>query len=132
MNYPVRIICVVSELSDAGLPLIQAIREYARDSGVIFQTRLYNSLKYSDDRNNITRLPAFHAYIKKAYTKTFFPNTRPIQHINESIEMYLKYKEAKAKRKEFISRVYRHFTNWIGFSKKEVKPPFQSVILDWP
>jgi hypothetical protein len=138
VKYPIRVICIVDEYPDAGSALIQAIRTHVHNSGVIFQTRIYDSRRYSDDRDNITRLPAFHVYIQNSYNRTFYPNTRPLQHVNESVEIYLKNQALKKKRKEYISKIYRRFVNWIktigktGPKRTEKPIPFQGLILDWP
>lgn len=86
--YPVKIVCVVDEYSDTDNVIIEKIREHALKSGAVYQTRLFDSLRISDDRNNVRSLPAFHVYNRKAYIETFYPNTRPIQHINEAIERH--------------------------------------------
>ena len=56
----------------------------------MFITREYDSRKFSNDRDVIQRLPAFHVHINKAYNRTFYPNTRPLDHINECIELYIR------------------------------------------
>jgi len=104
--YPIKIVCVVDEYNETATPLIQAIRDYALEKGVIFQTRIYDSSKRSEERLYIERLPAFQAYNKKAYLKTFYPNTRPIQHIDELIhEQMVKEERRNMKRFPKLSSV---------------------------
>jgi len=101
IQYPIKIYCIVDDLSDASRDtLIRKIKEHALQSKVIFTTRLYDSTKYSNDRDVITRLPAFHVYIKKGYNRTFYANTRPLDHINECVALYLKSEEERAERRE--------------------------------
>jgi hypothetical protein len=101
IQYPIKIYCIVDDLSDASRDtLIRQIKEHALQSKVIFTTRLYDSTKYSNDRDVITRLPAFHVYIKKGYNRTFYANTRPLDHINECVGLYLKSEEERAERRE--------------------------------
>jgi hypothetical protein len=95
VRYPIRIYCIVRDLSDTRDELIQEIREHTQNSGAMFMTRIYDSKKFSEDCNFIERLPAFHVYRNYSYIKTFYPNTRPLQHINESIDAYIQKLETK-------------------------------------
>jgi hypothetical protein len=114
IKYPVKIYCIVDDLSDASRDrLLRDIKTHTIHSGAIFITREYDSMKFSNDRDVIQRLPAFHAYINKSYNRTFYANTRPLQHINECIDIYLKGEELKAKRKERWRNLYMSFKNWI-------------------
>jgi len=99
VQYPIKIYCIVDDLSDASRDtLIRKIKEHALQSNLIFTTRLYDSRKYSNDRDVITRLPAFHVYIHKGYNRTFYVNTRPLDHINECVALYLKQEDEKIQR----------------------------------
>jgi hypothetical protein len=98
--YPIKIYCIVDDLSDASRnTLIRKIKDHALQSKVIFTTRLYDSTKYSNDRDVITRLPAFHVHIRNIYNRTFYANTRPLDHINECIALYLKSEDEKIQRR---------------------------------
>ena len=87
--YPIKIVCIVDDYSEASTPLIQSIRDHTLARGAIFQTRIYDSRKRSEDRDYVQRLPAFHIYEKKSYIETFYPNTRPLQHVDEAVESYV-------------------------------------------
>ena len=114
IKYPVKIYCIVDDLSDASRDiLLRDIRAHAINSGVIFTTREYDSRKFSNDRDVIERLPAFHAYVNKAYNRTFYPNTRPLDHINECIKICINVEELKARRKEKWRKMYESFKNFI-------------------
>ena len=97
---PIIVYCVVYDYSDYNDPTIHAIHEHCLNTNVLFKTRRYSSQKFSTDRNYISSLPAFHIYINKAYQETFYPNTRPIQHIDECIQEYTRLQEAKNQRRE--------------------------------
>jgi len=54
IQYPIKIYCIVDDLSDASRDtLIRQIKEHAFQSKVIFSTRVYDSTKYSNDRDII-------------------------------------------------------------------------------
>jgi hypothetical protein len=98
---PIRIICIIDNYSDVrNNPIIEEIREHAHAQGASFHMRLYNSRKKSEDRDYVERLPAFHAYVKRAYVNTFYPNTEPIQRIDETIQNYVKEVVDRRKRVE--------------------------------
>lgn len=114
IKYPVKIYCIVDDLSDASRDiLLRDIRAHAINSGVIFTTRVYDSRKFSNDRDVIERLPAFHAYVNKAYNRTFYQNTRPLDHINECINICIHAEELKARRKEKWRKLYESFKTLI-------------------
>ena len=85
--YPITVKCIVDCISEAD-PQLLPFREYAHSLNINFVTREYDSRKYSADRDIITRLPAFHIYIKKQYKETFYPNTRPYQIMQDTVEAY--------------------------------------------
>lgn len=102
-KYPITVKCIVDSLSDK-IPDNLKIRDFAHSLNIIFITREYNSRKYSEDRDYVTRLPAFHIYVNSCYRNTFFLNTRPYQIIQEIVQEY----EAAQERKR-IRRTWRAF-----------------------
>jgi len=112
--YPVKVCCVVWNLTDANNDAqIKMIKDHAHKSNAHFITRMYDSSKYSDDRYEIKHLPAFHIYIKSSYNRTFYPNTRPLQHIDECIEAYILHVEQKKERRRRWSMLYNSFVSWL-------------------
>jgi len=113
-THPITVKCVVDNLSEISKD-IQAIREYSHSLNILFITREYNSRKYSDDRIYIERLPAFHIYVKNTYKRTFYPNTRPYQIIQQTVEKYIKRLEEIEKNKDDW---YRFFNKLVERIKK--------------
>lgn len=113
-EYPVNICCIVNNYADANsCKTIAGIKTHTVESGALYTTRIYDSNKFSEDRYEIERLPAFHIYIKNRYIKTFYPNTRPLQHVDESIERYIKRQEEKKIQASRWSNLYSKFVNWL-------------------
>ena len=112
-EYPIKVICIVDEYSDGKSPFIQEVRAHSHNSNVSYSTRIFDSRKYDDDREYITRLPAFHVYIKGVHHNTFFLSNKPLQHIDESVETYLKRKEERDRRREAWNCFYRDIAQWI-------------------
>ena len=115
INYPIKVYCIVDDLSNASrITIIRDIKTHTLNSGAIFITREYDSRKFSNDRDVIERLPAFHIYINNIYDRTFYSNTRPLDHINESITIHLNNEEKKLKRKEKWKKLYTSFKEWLS------------------
>ena len=114
--HPITVKCIVDDLSKISKDL-QEIRDYSHSLNLLFITREYNSTKYSDDRNYIERLPAFHIYVKNVYKRTFYPNTRPYQIIQQTLEKYINHLEEIERNKDAW---YRFFNKIIERMKKLV------------
>lgn len=128
VNYPITVKCVIDDLSEIN-PEILKVKEYVHSLNLTFIIREFNSVKYSDDRNNIKRLPAFHIYEKACYRKTFYLNTRPYQIIESILGNYkerVAIKEAKQQAwRKFFSNII------ISLKKNSLKKNYNSVI-EWP
>lgn len=101
-HLPIKICCVLDNFDDYNDVMIRMIRDYCNEHRIQFITRLYSSYKYSDDRYFIRSLPAFHIYIKKSYSDTFYPNMNPFQHITDSLDTY-----SKRTRKKSVMRYFK-------------------------
>jgi hypothetical protein len=94
-NYPIYIICVVEDLSNVNNS-INNIKEICEESKINFNVREYDSRKYSSDRDNIIKFPAFHIYIKKSYNGTLYLDKPIAEHINICVSKYLQKKNKKS------------------------------------
>lgn len=112
-HLPIHVCCVLDEYSDYNDVTLHMIRDYCAKKNVLFTTRRYDSDKYSCDRYFIERLPAFHIYMRKSYEKTYYPNTRPIQHIDEILERYTRQIENKRLRKQLWKKRVASFIKWL-------------------
>lgn len=111
-HLPIHICCVLDEHSDFNCPVLHAIRDHCSKNSVLFTTRIYDSSKYNCDRDYIERLPALHIFMRRLYIKTYYPNTRPIQHIDDAIEVYTKQLEYKKKIKHIWAKRLASFIKW--------------------
>ena len=69
---PIRIICVTENIRDLDNETVKVVQKHCQDLNIEYGTRQFNSRKYSDDRDNITRLPAFHLYSRRCLKSTFY------------------------------------------------------------
>ena len=135
--HPITVKCVVDELSDKDTN-VQKIREYAQSLNIMFITREYDSSKYSEDRDFIRHLPAFHIYEKKCYRNTFYPNTRPYQIIQDTVNQYLEKLKKRENRKTWraffqeciqtLKKVFHRKTALERYAEEKVR---KSQAIDW-
>lgn len=86
VKYPIRLWCILKNHEQLEDPTMKAVRKHATDSGIIIHTRLFDSSKYVHDRDDIERLPAFHLYINKLYTDTFYLDNKPYEIIDRAVQ----------------------------------------------
>lgn len=111
--YPIVVKCILNDLSDYNQEQIHAIRDYTLSLNAMFETRLYDSFTYGEDRNEIERLPAFHIYVKRRYIHTFYTNTRPYQIIQDCVKAHLDELERKKEAKKFWKSLYATCVTWV-------------------
>ena len=79
--------CVVKYSSDVYQDLsIEEVSKCASKLGLEFISREYNSWNYSDDRQVIRSLPAFHVYYGSNYIETFYPGDNTVHILTECIK----------------------------------------------
>lgn len=123
-NKPITVVCVVDDLADKDDRLTK-MREFCKTNHIQFTMRVFDSIKYSEDCNNIRRLPAFHVKIKRNYIRTFYPNTRPYQHVLECIEIYEKRKDS------CLPKLYMWFNSYFRQPKREKVVPKIKIPSEW-
>jgi hypothetical protein len=66
--------CVYSESKVLRDEVFNGIRIFCAEHRIAFSLRPFNSEAFVQDREYITKLPAFHIYYKDEYEKSFYPN----------------------------------------------------------
>ena len=82
---PIRVAYVHAVGADMRDPFIPQMRDFCHEQKVHFTTREYAPRKYSEDCDFIERLPALQMVEGKYHHKTFYPDTRPYQHVEEAV-----------------------------------------------
>ncbi len=85
---PITITLVIRNMDHYNTAEFKQLREFCATQNIMWDTREYDSYRYRHDRDEISALPALHAHINGYHERTFYPNTRPIQHIQEVITVY--------------------------------------------
>lgn len=122
MHYrAIKVVAVVDNLSIISNKLLE-IKALCIKERIMFITRVYNSDQIWEDRDIIERLPALHIYINKGYNRTFYPNTRPFQHIEESIDIHDIRVERNKQRRRYWSTLYsRIYKSMYNLFRKKTK-----------
>jgi len=111
-HLPVHICCVLDDYSDFNDPVLHEIRDHCAKNSVLFTTRLYDSYKYNCDRDYIERLPALHVFTRRLYMETYYPNTRPIQHVDDAIKAYATQLETRRLKKQYWRKQFTSLIQW--------------------
>lgn len=108
-KFPIKVICVLRDLAEQQEDHVKTMREFCHVRNVMFECRVYNSYQYKHDRDEIVKLPAFHAYLSGQHDRTFYPIGRPLQHVEEIIALHLEQMKERQDRKHkfraFLARI---------------------------
>lgn len=108
IKYPIEVCCVVADHSIIDTD-VEVVNEYTYNLGLKFKLREYNSWKYTDDRDIITSLPAFHIYLREVYVDTLYPGEKILDGIDDCIQ---KYEKKRVETKRFLENwnsIFRMF-----------------------
>ena len=94
-NIPIHIVYV----SDHYSYYDEDILEFCAERGFRFTFRIFDSIEYSDDRQNIQKLPAMHLYIKKTYRTTLYKDHTLFETLDEYHKEYEKNKYKRIENK---------------------------------
>jgi hypothetical protein len=124
-SHHIRVCCVVDD-EDFDASKVAFVQARCEELGLQYKLREYDSAKYSDDRHNITRLPAFHIYHKISYRATFYL-TDPVTEIIDTHVERVKKKEEE--RRESIKtwasyfKIPRRSLKIVAYNSTEVVTP---------
>ncbi len=125
---PVYVIAVLEDLTYYSDQDIQKVHRYCVTNNIAFESREFDSIKYSIDKHFVERLPAFHIFSESAYVRTFYPVGRPIQIIQETVNNYHHKQAVRAQRRSFRQLFVELFVHLFVKRQKERK---RSYSHDW-
>lgn len=106
-RHPFIVTCVVPYIEDIREnPSFRLVKKFCEENHVPFSAREYNHIRYSEDCDNISEMPAFHLYGRNGHEhwNTYYPKDNPIQKIMEEIIRWKSDQEKKKARKEAWER----------------------------
>jgi hypothetical protein len=102
----IKISCIVQHPNDLCGENIESIQLHCLNRGFTVEMRIFDSYSYSDDREYIISLPAFHIYIGAKYENTVYPSDSPIEIIDSYIEKYRASEEKARRRREVWKKFF--------------------------
>ena len=110
----IRVDYIIDEMYDENDPIYKKIVEYCSLMNIKFTIRIFDSIKYSEDCEYITHLPAIHIYKKSDHVCTAFPEDKIINIIREQYEKselemleYISKKQIWDERLKFLKRIFK-------------------------
>lgn len=116
-------ICQVIASKEESEPIAH-IENYIEDRDIPFHIREFDSWKYSHDRHNIARLPAFHIYHGSIYIKTFYPNENYQQIIEEC---FVECEKRSARRGRIFVILKSIIPKWLC----KIRVPRRPNVIEW-
>ena len=87
--------CVYSEGKVLRDEVFDGVRIFCAEHRIAFSLRPFNSDAFAQDREYITKLPAFHIYYKDEYEKSFYPGEDPATQIQQVLREMKAYDKPK-------------------------------------
>ncbi len=122
---PIRVCCVVDD-EDFDAAKVAFVQAHCEELGIQYSLREYDSRKYSDDKHNITRLPAFHIYYKISYVGTYYLADPLLEIINMNIEKVKKNEdERRQTMKAWVNyfKIPRRSLKIVAYNSTEIVTP---------
>jgi len=73
---------------DTNDPVLRKILEFCDSRDIAIKLRPFNPTEYDEDKDFITKLPAFNIYKRKEYQDTIYPDFKPIQFLTLEFEKF--------------------------------------------
>ena len=114
MDLQIKVVCVLNNEDEYPTDALLLIKDHCDLLDIPFYTRVYDSIRFSEDRKYIEKLPAFHIFVKGLHKDTFYTDSAPKLMIRN---MYDKYKaKAAANRKTWS--IFKLFPLFPSFKTK--------------
>jgi hypothetical protein len=120
-SHPTRVCCVVDD-EDFDVAKVAFVQAHCEELGIQYSLREYDSRKYSDDKHNITRLPAFHIYYKISYIGTYYLADPILEIIDMNIEKVKKKEEERVAWANYF-KIPRRSLKIVAYNSTEVVTP---------
>ena len=94
-----KVLCILNHEDEYPTEALLLIKDHCDLLNIPFYTRAYDSMKFSEDRKYIQKLPAFHIFVKGLHKDTFYTDSSPKLKIRAAYDKYKEKAKAKAKAK---------------------------------
>jgi hypothetical protein len=113
-----KVLCILNHEDEYPTDALLLIKDHCDLLDIPFYTRPYDSIKFSEDRKYIQKLPAFHIFVKGLHKDTFYTDSSPKLKIRSAYDKY-KAKALKAAAKGKTWSIFKIFS--LFPSKKPLK-----------
>jgi hypothetical protein len=112
MDLKIKVICVLNNEDEYPSETILLVKDHCDLLNIPFYTRAYDSIRFSEDRKYIQKLPAFHIFVKGLHKDTFYTDSAPklkIREVYDTCKAKAAAKAAKPKKTWSILRLFPLF-----------------------
>jgi hypothetical protein len=92
----IKVTCVLRHEDEYPTEALLLIKDHCDLLNIPFYTRSFDSIRFSEDRKYIQKLPAFHIFVKGLHRDTFYTDSAPKLKIREVYDKYKAKAVAKA------------------------------------
>jgi hypothetical protein len=121
-----KVLCILNHEDEYPTDALLHIKDHCDLLNIPFYTRAYDSIKFSEDRKYIQKLPAFHIFVKGLHKDTFYTDSSPKLKIRSIYDKYKAKAKAKEKAKANTWNIFRLFSSFPSFTRKN---PLR--VTDW-
>ena len=86
MDLHLRVVCVMNNEDEYPPENILQVKDHCDLLEIPFYIRAFDSIKFSEDRKYIQKLPAFHIFVKGLHKDTFYTDSAPKLMIREAYD----------------------------------------------
>lgn len=97
MDLNIKVTCVLNHEDEYPTEALLLIKDHCDLLNISFYTRAFDSIKFSEDRKYIQKLPAFHIFVKGLHKDTFYTDSAPKLKIRSVYDEYKAKANAKGK-----------------------------------
>ena len=124
MDLKIKVTCVLNHEDEYPTDALLLIKDHCDLLNIPFYTRAFDSIKFSEDRKYIQKLPAFHIFVKGLHNDTFYTDSSPKLKIRSVYDECKAKAAAKAKAKA-KDKTWSIFTLFSFTTKKPLK------LMEW-
>jgi hypothetical protein len=122
MDLEIKVTCVLNHEDEYPTDALLLIKDHCDLLNIPFYTRAFDSIKFSEDRKYIQKLPAFHIFVKGLHKDTFYTDSSPKLKIRSMYDECKEKAAAKAKAKRNTWSIFKLFS---FITKKPLK------LMEW-
>lgn len=122
--YKVRVTLIYDWARDCDFAENKTIKDFCASNNIVFASRGYDTYKYFEDREYVSKLPAFQVYVSDEYERTVYPGPDAIQEL-QAVILGIRIMDAEKKRQREIGvqrlQILWSYLTWVFAEKPKRK-----------